>query len=93
MPDPTTREEKGRRFDRLMEAQNAISLGIHKAAVGQTIRALIEGESKGGALNLAARTQAGRLINVAGDPSLVGSFQNVRITGATTWSFIGEIEK
>jgi len=92
MPDPTTREEKGVRFNRLTDLQNEISMQIHSEAVGRTVRALIDGESKGGELNLAARTQEGRLINVAGDPSLTGEFRDVEITGATTWSFIGKLK-
>ena len=92
MDDPTTREEKSERFARLTDLQNEISMEIHSEAVGRTVRALIDGESRGGELNLAARTQEGRLINLAGDPSLTGQFRDVEITGATTWSFIGRLK-
>jgi tRNA-2-methylthio-N6-dimethylallyladenosine synthase len=40
---------------------------------------------------LTARTEGGRLVRVAGDASLIGTYQNIRITGATTWSLTGEM--
>ena len=40
---------------------------------------------------LTARTEGGRLVRVAGDDSLSGQFMDVKITGCTTWSLIGEI--
>ena len=41
---------------------------------------------------LTARTEGGRLVRFAGCPELIGSFQNITITGATTWSLIGEMQ-
>ena len=90
MPDPFTREQKQVRFDRLLELQNRISQEKHNAYVGRTFRVLIDG-SDGEALT--ARTDGGRLVRLRGDGSLIGTFRDVRITGSTTWSLVGEIKE
>ena len=87
MDDPTPKEEKSRRFDRLCEVQNRISQEIHQAYVGRTMRVLVDG--KDGEL-LTARTEGGRLVRMTGADSLMGQFTNVKITGCTTWSLVGE---
>ena len=43
MDDPTGKEEKNRRFDRLCNVQNDISVEIHKAYIGRTLRCLVDG--------------------------------------------------
>ena len=88
MEDPTPKEEKNRRFDRLCDAQNRISLEIHQAYVGKTMRVLIDGREDD---VLTARTEGGRLVRLPGADDLIGTFQSVRITGCTTWSLTGEL--
>ena len=87
MDDPTPKEEKNRRFDRLCAVQNRISLEIHQGYVGKTVRVLCDGRDKD---LLTARTEGGRLVRFAGDDSLIGQFLDVTITGCTTWSLVGE---
>ena len=87
MEDPTPKEEKNRRFDRLCAVQNAISEQIHENYVGRTLRCLVDGKDKE---LLTARTEGGRLVRFAGCDSLIGTYQNLKITGATTWSLTGE---
>ena len=87
MEDPTPKAEKNRRFDRLCAVQNQISLEIHQAYVGKTMRVLVDGRD---GENLTARTEGGRLVRFAGDDSLIGQFIHVKITGCTTWSLVGE---
>ena len=89
MDDPTPKEEKNRRFDRLCDTQNRISLEIHKGYVGRTLRVLVDGREKE---MLTARTEGGRLVRFAGDDSLIGQFLDVTITGCTTWSLVGEVK-
>ena len=89
MDDPTPKEEKSRRFDLLCQEQNTISEEIHRQYVGQTMRCLIDGQDGD---SLTARTEGGRLVRLAGDPALIGTFANIRITGSTTWSLTGEQE-
>ena len=88
MADPTPKEEKNARFDRLCALQNAISEEIHKEYAGKTLRCLVDG--KDGEL-LTARTEGGRLVRVCGCDSLIGTYQPITITGATTWSLTGNL--
>jgi len=88
MEDPTPKEEKNRRFDKLCAVQNAISEEIHNNYVGKTLRCLVDGKDKD---MLTARTEGGRLVRFAGCDSLMGTYQNITITGATTWSLMGEL--
>ena len=88
MEDPTPKEEKNRRFDKLCARQNAISEDIHKRYIGKTLRCLVDGKDKD---HLTARTEGGRLVRFQGPETLIGSYQNLRITGATTWSLTGEL--
>ncbi len=89
MPDPTPKEEKNRRFDRLCGLQNAISEEIHRGYIGRTLTCLIDGREGG---LLTARTEGGRLVRLEGPEDLIGTFAPVRITGATTWSLTGTLE-
>ena len=88
MPDPTTKEEKNRRFDRLVAVQNAISEEKHRAYVGKTLRVLVDGRDGD---SLTARTDGGRLVRFAGEDDLLGQFVSVTITASTTWSLVGTI--
>ncbi len=90
MADPTPKEEKNRRFDQLCALQNSISEQIHRDYIGKTMRCLVDGTDKD---MLTARTEGGRLVRFAGDDSLIGTYQNIKITGATTWSLSGELSK
>ena len=86
MDDPTPKEEKNARFDRLCALQNTISEEIHKNYVGKTFRCLVDGQDKD---LLTARTEGGRLVRFPGETDLIGQFIDLTITGATTWSLTG----
>ena len=88
MDDPTPKEEKNARFDRLCTLQNTISEKIHKGYVGKTFRCLVDGKDKD---LLTARTEGGRLVRFPGNEKLIGEFVNLTVTGATTWSLTGVI--
>ncbi len=90
MDDPTPKEEKNRRFDRLCALQNEISEQMHRAYVGKTLRCLVDGVD--GEL-LTARTEGGRLVRFSGSPARIGSFIPIHITGSTTWSLTGKAEE
>ncbi len=88
MEDSTSKEEKNRRFDQLCALQNRISQEIHGDYVGRTLRCLIDGQD--GQL-LTARTEGGRLVRLSGDPALIGTYRDITITGASTWSMTGAL--
>ena len=86
MDDPTPKEEKNQRFDRLCALQNEISEQIHQNYIDKTLRCLVDGKDDD---HLTARTEGGRLVRFQGDDSLIGKFIPIKITGATTWSLTG----
>ena len=90
MPDPATREEKQKWFDKLLEVQNAKSAALHADYVGKTVRVLVDGESDDPAFPLASRTEGNRLVRLKGDKALLGKFTDVKITGSNTWALYGE---
>ena len=88
MPDPATKADKNRRFDKLVATQNRISEEIHRAYIGKTVKVLVDGR-EGDVLT--SRTEGGRLVRFAGDDSLIGQFVPVTITDCTTWSLVGTV--
>ena len=91
MPDPYTREDKQRHFDRLTEVANRISGEKHKEYEGKTLRVLVDGETGRDEYNLSSRTNGGRLVHLKGDKSLIGRFVRVKIVSSNTWALYGEI--
>ena len=91
MDDPMPREEKLANFNRLTALQDSISEEKHAAYVGKTVRCLIDGASDDARYDLTARTPGNRLVRVVGDPSALGQFRDVKITGANKWSLFGEL--
>ena len=91
MPDPATREEKQKWFDKLLEVQNNMSAKLHAAYIGKTARVLVDGESDDAEYPLAARTNGNRLVRLKGDKALIGQFTDVKITGSNTWALYGEV--
>jgi tRNA-2-methylthio-N6-dimethylallyladenosine synthase len=92
MPDPYSREEKQRHFDRLTETANRISGEKHREYEGKLLKVLVDGETGREEYNLSSRTNGGRLVHLKGDLSLIGQFVNVRITASNTWALYGEME-
>ena len=89
MPDPMSREDKQRNFDRLLETANAISAEKHAAYVGTVQEVLVDGPSREPGM-LSGRTMNGRLVHLPGGEDLIGQFVKVKITDYTTWSLFGE---
>jgi len=90
LPDPMVREQKSANFDRLVEAQNRISLEKHRAYTGTVQRCLVDGEGSDPRNSLTARTAGNRLVHLSGGKDLIGRFIPVKITGCSTWALFGE---
>ena len=88
LPDPMSREEKLKEFQRLVERQDEISEEKHAAYIGKTVGCLVDGRDEKG---LTARTLGNRLVHFEGDENLVGRFVEVAITGANKWSLFGQL--
>ena len=90
MPDPATRQEKQKWFDKLLEVQNTKSAALHAEYVGKTVRVLVDGESDDEQYPLSSRTEGNRLVRLKGDKSLIGQFIDVNVVDSNTWALYGE---
>ncbi|MFI3249553.1 MAG: tRNA (N6-isopentenyl adenosine(37)-C2)-methylthiotransferase MiaB [Eubacteriales bacterium] len=91
MEDPIPKEEKSANFQRLVAFQNEISAQNHQNYVGRTMRCLVDGNSGDSRYPLTARTEGNRLVRMEGEETLIGTFQEVEITEANTWSLFGKV--
>jgi tRNA-2-methylthio-N6-dimethylallyladenosine synthase len=90
MEGQLTREDKLRRFKRLIALQNSISTELHAAMVGKTVTVLTEGKAADRPGKTAARTPQNHLVFLNGEyPE--GKFVQVTVTSANPWSLEGVI--
>ena len=92
MENQIAEDVKHERFNRLVEAVNDSVVKINKSYEGKVVEVLVEGPSKNDETKLMGRTRTGKLVNFAGDESLVGKLVNVKIYRAQPFSLLGEIE-
>ena len=88
-PDDTTRQEKTDRMSRLLAVQDEIAMGLVKAQVGQTVRVLVEGYGRLEG-NLSGRLDNNLTVEFPADPSLMGQYGMVHLTGARATVLLGE---
>ena len=79
------------RFERMLKLQNAISDEKNERFVGRTMRILAEGESKTDPDMLTGRGDCVRPIHFRAPKEKIGSFVDVKITGAETFCMHGEM--
>ncbi|HLR89053.1 MAG TPA: tRNA (N6-isopentenyl adenosine(37)-C2)-methylthiotransferase MiaB [Atopostipes sp.] len=87
--DDVPMEVKKQRLYRLNELVNKQSAEAMKAYQGETVKVLVEGESKKDPDVLAGYTERNKLVNFKGPKSAIGEIVNVKITDAKTWSLDG----
>ena len=91
MPDPVSRQEKGRWFDELIKLQDKIQKEYDENLVGKTFRVLFEEEAPDEGY-LIGKTDTIINISVKADRSLLGTFADVKITNYDG-TFSGILEK
>ena len=91
LPDDLPQEEKLERLHRLQAQLGSQSRKISLQMVGTVQRVLLEGTSKKNLDELSGRTDNNRVVNLVGNPELIGRFVNVRITEARAHSLRGEL--
>ncbi|UCV15792.1 tRNA (N6-isopentenyl adenosine(37)-C2)-methylthiotransferase MiaB [Quatrionicoccus australiensis] len=91
MEDTTPTEVKSARLLRLQKRIDEQSQVISQAMVGSVQRVLVEGTSKKDVHELAGRTDNNRIVNFGGNPRLINTFVDVRITGVLSHTLRGEI--
>jgi len=90
LPDPVPQAVAQARLERLQAAIEAHYREASEAMVGTRQRALVTGPAARDPGELAARTDNHRVVNFAGDRSLVGTYVDVVVTGARSHSLRGE---
>lgn len=90
MDDPISYEEKNKWFQELLALQEKISAERCANMVGKTYKVLVECPT-GKNNELQARTSGNIIVEIPGDESLIGTFQNVEVTAARNWILKGKI--
>ncbi len=88
--DPAVASE---RIERLIAVQERITGEILSEMKGSTARVLVEGVSKRRDTQLTGKSERNINVNFNGDPSDIGHFVNIRITGAGSNTLRGEKEE
>ncbi|MGE5769746.1 MAG: tRNA (N6-isopentenyl adenosine(37)-C2)-methylthiotransferase MiaB, partial [Betaproteobacteria bacterium] len=91
LEDATPAAVKSVRLTRLQKRIEEMAQAVSQAMVGSIQRVLVEGVSKKDAHELAGRTDNNRVVNFIGNPRLIHTFVDVRITSALPHSLRGEI--
>jgi tRNA-2-methylthio-N6-dimethylallyladenosine synthase len=90
-PDEIPLTVKKQRLSQLQQRINAMALAISESMVGTIQRILIEQPSRKNSQELAGRTENNRVVNLSGEPNLIGQLVDVGITQALPNSLRGEL--
>ena len=93
MPDPATRQEKQKWFDKLLAVQNRISREKNAEYVGKTLEVLVDGVSEDPNYDLTARTEGFKLVHICGSEDLIGQTVQVEIERSSTVALFGKVIK
>ncbi len=91
LPDDVPEEEKKRRHQILLDAQDRICLEKNRALVGRRFEVLVEGPSKRDPLKQTGRTDTHQLVHFEAGRELTGKFVTVEIGSATPHSLGGAL--
>ena len=86
VPDEVASDRLARLIETVRDGARKRNLGM----LGQRKEVLVEKEARRGGL-LQARTRDFKTVIVPGDPSLIGSYMTVELTGTTGSTFTGAI--
>jgi len=89
--DDVPEETKKSRLQTVQVLQKEISLRKNRQLIGRVEKILLEGESKLNTDQMMGRTRTNKVVNVEAPKGLVGKTLEVRITGASANSLIGEL--
>ena len=93
MPDPATRQEKQKWFDKLLAVQNRISREKNAEYVGKTFKVLVDGKSEDPNYDLTARTEGFKLVHLCGSEDMIGQYVDVEIERSSTVALFGKVMK
>jgi tRNA-2-methylthio-N6-dimethylallyladenosine synthase len=84
---------KRERLTKVQGLQGEISLRKNRGKIGSSEEVLVEGRSKLSEERMMGRTRTHRIVNFDGGEEYRGELMQVRITGATAKSLLGELSK
>lgn len=90
IPETLERKEKLQRLERLQQLQKVYSLEKNETYLGTIQKVLVEGTGKFPG-QVSGKAGSGRVVNLAADSSLIGSFIDVRIIKIYPNSILGEL--
>ncbi len=90
--DDVPEETKKSRLQTVLDLQKGISLRKNRQLIGRVEEILFEGESKLSKDRMMGRTRTNKVVNFKAPKSLLGKTIDVRITGASANSLVGELE-
>jgi len=93
MEDNVPHVEKKARLKRLQARINEMATAISESMVGTVQRVLVTGASRKDDSEMSGRTENNRVVNFAGDASLIGQFVDLTITEALPNSLRGEVQQ
>ena len=93
MEDQIPLDVKKRRLQKLMSVQNLESLEWRQNMIGKMVEVLVEGPSKTNPKRLTGRTRGNELVVFRADPATIGTLITLRITEASSYTLIGEVEE
>jgi len=91
-PDDCAPDVKKERLARLQQRIETNAQRYSRQLVGTVQRVLVERPSRKDGAELAGRTENNRVVNFAGDPSLIGQFVDLTITAALPNSLRGVVK-
>ena len=91
LPDNVPEEVKIRRLNELIQLQTEMSAIANRRDEGKTFEVLVEGYSKRSREQMCGRTEQGKMVVFDKGGAHVGDLVQVRITGSTSATLLGEI--
>ena len=92
LPDRVPEKVKKARLARVIELQKSVTEELMRERLGVVDEILIEGPSRRSSKEMLGRTARDEMVVVAADPSAVGKFARVRLTGKSGNTFRAEEE-
>jgi tRNA-2-methylthio-N6-dimethylallyladenosine synthase len=90
LTETISREQKQERLERLLLIQRRITLEINRSFAGTVQSILVEGLGKRPG-QVSGRADSGKTVNFIGNPALIGTLCDVRISAAYQNSLVGEL--
>ena len=91
LPEQVPLKIKRERIMKLIEVVEEGTLRVSQGYLGKDYEVLVESLSRRSGSMLSGRTSCGRTVTFKGDPSLIGSFVNVKITQIKKNTLAGEL--